>query len=252
MLVKPQRGNLCLFPVLSEVSLLLLHAGLLKLPDVSNILNADGLHGTISEKDKQIIKTSALDLGTKRFQEEVELCEAAMRVAFAECGLLLSDEMASDCNQDKPSTSCSVPNILVHCCAIFKYTNRTYKPHATFSVLVSDHQPWGSGHLLEKCAPDAQAVLIAKQLAEDLNVIHLTTSDLNSLKDSFVCARCDPIFREKLDWETLVRRTCFQVFAMLIRPCPQVRHFLDEKVKFEKVKANYTGFVIRFRRHSVY
>lgn len=190
-----------------EAKLLLLHAELLKLPDVSNILNADGLHGSISEKDAQIIKASVLDLGTKRFQEEAELCGNAMMVAFAECGLLPSNETTNDCNQDKSLQNCSmsVSNILEHCCALFKYTDRTYRPYTTFSVLVSDHQPLGSGHLLAECTPDVQAVLIAKKLAEDLNAMHLTTSDLNLLKDCFVCARCDPIFLKKLDWESLVR-----------------------------------------------
>lgn len=206
----------------NEAKLLLLHDELLELPDVSNIINADGLHETVSEGDMQIVKTCALDFGTKRFQEEADLCGAAMLLAFAECGLISSDERVSDCDQDKTSRSFSKAdsNVLEHCCALFKYTNMPYRPQTTFSVLLSDHQPWGSGHLVAKCTPDARAILIAKQLAKDLDVLHLTTSDLDLLKDCFVCARCDPIFRKKLDWGGLVRCSCSQVVDMLIKPCP--------------------------------
>lgn len=206
----------------NEVKLFLLYAELLRLPDVSNIINADGLHNSINEKDMQIIKTSALDLGTRRFQEEGDLCGAAMMVAFAECGLLPSDEMTSNCDQDESSRSASisVSNILEHCCAIFKYANRTYRPQTTFSSLISDLQHWGSGYLLEQCTPDTQTILITKKLAEDMDVIHSTTSELNLFKDGFVCARCDPIFRKRLDWVGLVRCTCSHIITILANPFP--------------------------------
>lgn len=209
------------FMVRSKDFKLLLYDELLELPAVSKIINADGIHKTISEGDIQKVKASVLDLGTKRLQEAADFCGVNMMAAFSDCGLLPSDVMISDCDRDKLSRSSSVSawNIVNHCCAQFKYKNWGYRPPSTFSELILDHSPESSEKFYERYSPDKQAILIAKRLAEDLGVLHLSSGELALFNYSFVCARCDPLFRKKMDWQALVRCTCSQdKYEMLISP----------------------------------
>lgn len=191
---------------------LLLYNELLELPVVSNIISVDGLHKTISDGDIQTVKASALDLGTKRLQEAADFFEVNMMTAFTECGLLPSDVMTSDCDQDNPSRSSSISawNIVNHNYAQFKYKNCRYRPPSTFNELVLHHNPKSPEKLYENFSPGTQVILIAKRLAEDLGVLHLSSAELALFKDTFVCARCDPLFRKKMDWQALVRCTCSQ------------------------------------------
>lgn len=198
---------------------LLLYDELLELPVVAKNISADGFHKTISEGDIQTVKASVLDLGRKRLQGSADFCGVNMIAAFTECGLIPSDVMTSDCDRDKPSRSSSISawDIVNHCCAQFKYKNWKYRPPSTFDELLLDHHPEGSGKLYERYSPDTQAILIAKRLAEVLGLLHLSSGELALFKDNFVCARCDPLFRKKMDWQGLVRRTYSQVkYEMLI------------------------------------
>lgn len=58
--------------------------------------------------------------------------------------------------------------------------------------------------VFEVYAPSSLAILITKRLAEDLDVVNSTLSELDLLGEAFICARCDPIFRKKLNWQHLV------------------------------------------------
>lgn len=107
-----------------------------------------------------------------------------MMTAFTECGLLPSDVMASDCDQDNPSRSSSISawNIVNHSCAQFK--NCRYRPPSTFNELVLHHNPEDPEKLYENLSPDTQVILIAIRLAEDL--LHLSSAELALFKDTFV------------------------------------------------------------------
>lgn len=192
----------------NEVKLLLSFEELIQLPEVSKIINADGLDKTISEDDLQVVKTSAIELGTKRKLESVEMCGAAMAAAFVDCGLLPANAMTGDCGEDKPKKhpSISTSNVLEHSCALFTFKDSRFNPsRASFNDLVSLYQSMMMRRMVfEVYAPSLQAILIAKRLAEDLDVVNSTLSELDLLGEAFICARCDPIFRKKMNWQHLV------------------------------------------------
>lgn len=205
----------------TEVKLLLSLEELLQSADILKIINADGLNTMLSEGNFQVVKTNVIELGTKGKQAEAELCGAAMAAAFVDCGIRLTE----DCGEDNPSnhSSISASNVLEHSCALFvlkgsinsralfEFKGLSYiAARASFNDLILSHQPMRV-RLSESYAPNSQAISIAKRLAEDLGVINLTLSELDSLKECFLCVRCNPICRTRMNWQHLVRHAYSRV-----------------------------------------
>lgn len=197
--------------VLHEFKLLWSRTELMQHPGVLNILNADGLETTISEGDLEIIKGIVLEHGSKRKQEQIELCGAAMVTAFAECGLPLPGAKAGESAEDKSSRQwpISASNILEHSCAFFEKKVHNIGTFAlgaieTFDRIASGLQPGDPQNLLDLYAPDTGTIVAAKNLAEGLNIAHLSLSELDLRGNTFVCARCDDS-RTIMNWRKLVR-----------------------------------------------
>lgn len=198
--------------VLHEFKLLWSRTELMQHPGVLNILNADGLETTISEGDLEIIKGIVLENGSMRKQEQIELCGAAMVTAFAECGLPLPGAKAGESAEDKSSRQwpISASNILEHSCAFFERKDDkigffdALGPIETFDRIVSGLQPGDPQNLLDLYAPDTGTILAAKNLAEGLNIAHLSLSELDLRGNTFVCARCDDSHMI-MNWRELVR-----------------------------------------------
>lgn len=108
-------------------------------------------------------------------KEETEAFGSAMATAFAKCGIILPLK----------HSSLSRADIFEHSCAFFENYQLPLQLRRVlaFDHLVSCNHIGSIKRLFELYAPDTNAISVSKTLAEGLNVVHLTLSELDLLEE---------------------------------------------------------------------
>lgn len=188
---------------------------ILLLPAVENLLNAKGLDSSITESDRQFIKDKIIEIGTKGNREATEFCQTSMMDAFRKCGLLHHDYDKG--RKGSNSLLISPSKVLEHSCAFFRdpTSQDHFIPKPFSRIMESDARTslstfWSSEndhcgtYAYKTNVPDVQVIMIAKALSENLELSGMSMKELNSLGSVFVCTRCDPLFSQTRDWQSLV------------------------------------------------
>lgn len=161
--------------ILEESKLFLSFSELMHHLVISKIVNANGLEETTSAGVLELIKSTVLELGSQTMKEETEACGSAMATAFAKCGIILPLK----------HSSLSRADIFEHSCAFFENYQLPLQLRRVlaFDHLVSCNHIGSIKRLFELYAPDTNAISVSKTLAEGLNVVHLTLSELDLLEE---------------------------------------------------------------------
>lgn len=135
--------------------------------------------------------------------------------AFRKCGLLHHDYDKG--RKGSNSLLISPSKVLEYNCAFFRDpTSEDYFCPKPFSrIMESDARTslgtfWSSEndhcgtYAYKTNVPDVQVIMIAKALSENLELSGMTMKELDSLGSVFVCTRCDPLFSQTRDWQSLV------------------------------------------------
>lgn len=193
---------------------------LLEIPDVKDLISSSGTDHRVDAHDLEALRETIIEHGLAAKREATERCEPGMEKALTTHGLLPESSHGKTNKHRKDQSLASPVNVLEHKCAFFRdllwdrdpmsfeSTGWAQVKHSyRFTGLMT--VPTGpEAYEYRSNVPDAQAMMIAKKLADVLDIGELTMKELDALGKIFVCLRCDPVLRQKLTWQELVSGGC--------------------------------------------
>lgn len=197
--LKSEKGKLCI----------LSFGELLELPLVKEFLEGDSLDATIGEDVSEVIERTIVDIGTRNKGKVEWQAASDLMAAFSGYDLLPSGAQS-------PAEALPVDlSVLNHSCAFFRGRSSYSDGFRSFSdisqefvedtkgtYVCADRHP--INYLSELDIPHRRAISVAKRLVEKLDVVNSTMEELQELGNAFICTRCDPLFRRKRSWSSLV------------------------------------------------
>lgn len=209
-IIDSDEGTFCALPF----------TALLEIPEVKDLINSSGIDQRADELDLEGLRETIIEHGLEAKREARERCEPAMEEALIIHGLLPARSHGKTNKRRKDKSFGSSVNVLEHNCAFFRNLLRDRDPmsfestgcaQVKHSYRFTDLMAIPTGpeaYDYRSNVPDAQAMMIAKILADVLDIGELTMKELDALGKTFVCLRCDPLLRQKLTWQELVSGGC--------------------------------------------